>query len=81
MNTIVHIFSLLLLMTCPAQLFSAEKSKAPEMCTYDVSIWNTNAGKVTRTRKVKKNYSDITDRERDRSGTGCTVCIEDQTKI
>lgn len=60
---------------------AGERPETPETCTYAVGIWNTREGKVTRTVRVEKRYSEITDEERDPSLAGCTVCSEDQESI
>lgn len=61
---------------------SSERAGNPDKCTYTVRVWNSTAGKVTRTERVEKKYSGIGLMEReDRSGTGCTVCSEDQVEI
>ena len=82
MNYTARIFHIILLfLLYPSQILPAERSETPETCTYTLGIWNTNAGKVTRTIRIEKRYSEITDDERDRLGTGCTVCSEDQVRI
>jgi hypothetical protein len=65
----------------PVTLPAAERREDPETCTYTLAIWNSRAGKVTRTIRIERKYSEITEEERDRSATGCTVCSEDQVRI
>lgn len=81
LKTSTRLLLLLIFLGCPAVLSSAETAGQPETCTYTVSIWNTEAGKITRTERIEKRYSEVTDKERDRSETGCTVCMEDQVRL
>lgn len=81
MNYRTGIFLLLTLLIFAPRVLPADRSETPETCTYTVGIWNTEAGKVTRTERVEKRYSELTEEERDRSIAGCSVCSEDQVRI
>lgn len=72
---------LMLPLLIPFESIASDRSNRPDTCTYSVSVWNTVAGKVTRTIEVKKKYSTVAGRERDRFEPSCTACIEDQTEI
>jgi hypothetical protein len=77
----IHSMSLLVLLMFSPGITAGERPETPEICTYAVGVWNTREGKVTRTVRVEKRYSEITDEERDPSVAGCTVCSEDQVPI
>ncbi|MEJ2246872.1 MAG: hypothetical protein P8Y80_12460, partial [Acidobacteriota bacterium] len=57
---------LLIFLGCPAVLSSAERQGQPETWTYTVGIWNREAGKITRTERIEKRYSEVRDKELDR---------------
>jgi hypothetical protein len=63
------------------RMFAEEAHKTPETCTYTVGIWNTGVGAITRTVRVEKPYSEITEEEKDPFVMDCTACSEDQVLI
>jgi hypothetical protein len=52
---------------------------APSTCTYTDRSWQN--GGWTNVKQVSKSYSQITSYEKDPSGSGCTLCEEDQINI
>ena len=65
----------------PARFVAGATERAtPDVCSYEMKVWNVNEGKSTRTVAVNHAYADLSASERD-DAIGCTVCSEDQETI
>jgi hypothetical protein len=64
----------------PAVGAGADGRTAPDLCTYEVQVWNVNLRSSSSLRSVRHAYDAVSPGETD-AATGCTVCSEDQVEV